>query len=151
MNEELIFSHHYFMKAALQEAAFALQQNEIPIGAIVVADGQIIGRGHNCTEQLKDVSAHAEMLALTAASNYLDAKYLTNCWLYVTVEPCIMCAGALRWAQLAGLVYGATEPKTGFSLYQPNLLHPKTKIVKGILATECIELIQSFFQTKRKS
>ena len=147
-NNELL-THEFFMRQALQEAQQAFDKNEVPIGAVIVAHNQIIGKGHNLTEQLKDVSAHAELLALTAAANFLGTKYLNDCTLYVTVEPCVMCAGALAWAQIGTIVYGAAEPKTGFSKYEPSLLHPKTKLVKNVLGTACADLIQTFFKIKR--
>ena len=149
MHKQEFLTHEFFMRQALQEAQQAFDRNEIPIGAVVVAYNQVIGRGHNLTEQLKDVSAHAELLAITAAANFLDTKYLNQCTLYVTVEPCVMCAGALAWAQIGTVVYGAAEPKTGFSKYTPSLLHPKTVIVKDVLAAECAGLIQTFFKQRR--
>lgn len=139
----------YFMGRALQEARAALAAGEIPIGAVVVLENHIIGRGHNQTEQLRDVTAHAEMLALTAAANHLGNKYLTDCTLYVTVEPCVMCAGASAWAQLGAVVYGAEELKTGFRRHGP-LLHPRTVLRGGVRADECRALMQSFFRAKRR-
>jgi tRNA(adenine34) deaminase len=138
----------YFMLQALQEAHKALAAEEIPIGAVVVFDNQIIGRGYNQTERLRDVTAHAEMLALTAAANYLGNKYLADCTLYVTIEPCVMCAGASYWAQLGQVVFGADEPKVGFRRFG-QLLHPRTKLRGGILAEECAALMQKFFKLKR--
>ena len=138
-----------FMGRALQEARAALAAGEIPIGAVVVLENRIIGRGHNQTEQLRDVTAHAEMLALTAAANHLGNKYLTDCTLYVTVEPCVMCAGASAWAQLGAVVYGAEELKTGFRRHGP-LLHPRTVLRGGVRADECRALMQSFFRAKRR-
>ena len=139
----------YFMGRALQEARAALAVGEIPVGAVVVLGNHIIGRGHNQTEQLRDVTAHAEMLALTAAANHLGNKYLTDCTLYVTVEPCVMCAGASAWAQLGAVVYGAEELKTGFRRHGP-LLHPRTGLRGGVRADECMALMQSFFRAKRR-
>lgn len=142
-------SDEYFMRQALAEAAKALANGEIPIGAVVVFEQQIIGRGYNQTEQLRDVTAHAEMLALTAAANYLGNKYLADCTLYVTIEPCVMCAGAGYWAQLQAVVFGAEEPKVGFRRHG-NLLHPRTRLRGGILADECATLMRGFFTLKRK-
>jgi tRNA(adenine34) deaminase len=139
----------YFMRQALAEARRALAAGEIPIGAVVVLDGQIIGRGYNQTEQLHDVTAHAEMLAITAAANFLGNKYLTHCTLYVTVEPCVMCAGASAWAQLGTVVFGASEPKTGYRRHSLGLLHPRTKVRPGVCADDCTALMQAFFQNKR--
>ena len=138
-----------FMKEALQEARVALAKDEVPIGAVVVADGRIIGRGHNLTETLHDVTAHAEMQAITAAEEYLGGKYLDKCTLYVTVEPCVMCAGAMGWSQVQRVVYGASDPKRGFQTYAPRALHPKTTITDGVLAEECGKLITDFFKSKR--
>ena len=135
----------YFMKAALQEAGNAFIDGEIPIGAVIVCNNQIIARSHNMTEKLNDVTAHAEMIAFTSASNYLNSKYLQDCILYVTVEPCLMCAGASYWAQISKIVYGAKDIKRGYSLCKHPVMHPKTKIVKGILEKECAELIKDFF------
>ncbi len=138
-----------FMKEALQEARVALAKDEVPIGAVIVADGCIIGRGHNLTETLHDVTAHAEMQAITAAEEYLGGKYLDKCTLYVTVEPCVMCAGAMGWSQVQRVVYGASDPKRGFQTYAPRALHPKTSIIDGVLAEECGKLITDFFKSKR--
>lgn len=138
------------MKAALHEAERAAAEDEIPIGAVIVCNGRIIGRGHNMTEKLNDCTAHAEMIALTAATETLGGKYLNDCTLYVTVEPCPMCAAALAWAQIGAIVYGAADPKRGYSLYTPSLLHPKTKVESGILADECSALVTGFFVSKRK-
>lgn len=138
-----------FMAQALQEARAALAAGEIPIGAVVVFENHVIGRGHNQTERLRDATAHAEMLALTAAANHLGNKYLADCTLYVTVEPCVMCAGASAWAQLRAVVYGAEEPKTGFRRHGP-LLHPRTELRGGVRAAECAALMQSFFRAKRR-
>ncbi len=138
-----------FMRAALAEAAAAEQEGEVPVGAVIVCKGIIIARAHNLTETLCDVTAHAEMQAITAAANYLGGKYLNECTLYVTVEPCTMCAGAIGWAQTGRLVYGADDPKRGFSVYAPNALHPRTKVEKGLLADECAELMRRFFKQRR--
>lgn len=138
-----------YMRMAIAEAKLALAQGEVPIGCVIVANGQIVGRGHNLTETLDDVTAHAEMQAITAAANTLGGKYLSQCTLYVTVEPCIMCAGAIGWAQIKKVVFGANDEKRGFTIYAPKALHPKCTILSGILETECRELIQSFFVNKR--
>lgn len=143
------YSDEHFMKAALDEAYKALKKNEVPIGAVIVADNMIIGRGHNLTESLNDVTAHAEMQAFTAASSYLNSKYLTMATLYVTLEPCIMCAGAAFWTQIHRVVYGAADPKRGFSLLGQNILHPKTILTAGIMKEECGKIIQDFFKNKR--
>ncbi|MCQ2272645.1 MAG: nucleoside deaminase [Bacteroidales bacterium] len=139
----------HFMRIALNEAEDAFAEDEVPVGAVVVANGQVIGKGHNRTQCLHDVTAHAEMQAITAASNYLNAKYLTDCTLYVTLEPCVMCAGAIAWAQLDRIVYAASDPKKGYSLLSQNILHPKTKVEKGILEQDASELLQEFFEKKR--
>ncbi len=138
-----------YMEEALKEARAAGDEGEIPIGAVVVCRGRIIGRGHNMTERLHDPSAHAEMIALTAATEALGGKYLNDCTLYVTVEPCPMCAGALNWAQLGRLVYGAGDPKRGYSLFTPSLLHPRTVVVSGVEQDRCSDLIMNFFKSKR--
>lgn len=138
-----------YMREALREAREALSEDEVPIGAVVVCRGRIIARGHNMTERLHDPTAHAEMIALTAATEAVGGKYLGDCTLYVTVEPCPMCAAALCWAQLGSLVYGASDPKRGFSLYSPSLLHPQTQVSSGILSEECSELVKSYFKAKR--
>ncbi|MBR6893658.1 MAG: nucleoside deaminase [Bacteroidaceae bacterium] len=138
-----------YMREALNEARAALRDDEIPIGAVVVSGGRIIGRGHNLTETLHDVTAHAEMQAITAAEEYLGGKYLTQCTLYVTVEPCVMCAGAIGWSQLGRLVYGAADEKRGYSQYAPNALHPKTEVVKGVMEDEAAEMMKAFFKSKR--
>jgi tRNA(adenine34) deaminase len=139
----------YYMEAALREARAAADEDEVPIGAVIVADGSIIARAHNQTERLNDATAHAEMLAFTAAEEYLGAKYLTDCTLYVTVEPCPMCAGAAGWTQVGRIVYGAKDPKRGYSLLQGPLLHPKTEVTAGVLADECERLMKEFFKKKR--
>jgi tRNA(adenine34) deaminase len=137
------------MREALAEARAAAASGEIPIGAVIAWKGRIIGRGHNMTEQLHDTTAHAEMIAVTAASQAMGGKYLTDCTLYVTVEPCPMCAGALAWSQISRIVYGAPDPRRGYSLFSPSLLHPRTEAVGGVLADECSRLMIDFFQSKR--
>ena len=139
----------YYMGEALREARRAADEDEIPVGAIVVAGDSIIARAHHQTERLHDVTAHAEMLALTAAADHLGAKYLTGCTLYVTLEPCVMCAGALGWAQLDRIVYGADDPKRGFQRLGTAMLHPKTEVTSGIRADECATLVKDFFKKKR--
>jgi len=138
-----------YMREALNEAKAALKEDEIPIGAVVVSDGRIIGRGHNLTETLHDVTAHAEMQAITAAEEYLGGKYLNKCTLYVTVEPCVMCAGAIGWSQLGRLVYGASDEKRGYMRYAPDALHPKTEVIRGVLEEEAAEMMKEFFKGKR--
>jgi len=138
-----------YMRKAIEQAKLAMQKDEVPIGAVVVCNGQIIARAYNLTETLNDVTAHAEMQAITAAANYLGGKYLTDCTLYVTLEPCTMCAGALAWAQVKRIVYGADDEKRGAQRFA-GIHHPKTEIVSGILADECSALIREFFQRKRK-
>lgn len=137
------------MREALREAEAALAEDEIPIGAVIVWKGRIIARGHNMTENLHDPSAHAEMIAITAATEALGGKYLNSCTLYVTVEPCPMCAGALAWAQIGRIVYGAPDVKRGYSLFSPSLLHPKTEVTAGILSGECGDLVRDFLKDKR--
>ena len=138
-----------YIKMALIEAQEAYNKGEIPVGAVVVWNGRIIARAHNLTETLHDVTAHAEMQAITAAANIMGGKYLNDCTLYVTVEPCPMCAGALAWSQIGKVVYGASDPKRGFSTFSPSLMHPKTEVVSGILAEECGTLVSDFFKKKR--
>lgn len=138
-----------FMKAALEEAGKAFDRQEIPVGAVVVCNDTIIARAHNLTETLKDPTAHAEMQAITAATNWLGGKYLTDCTIYVTLEPCAMCAGALGWSQVSGLVYGADDEQKGFTKVSGQLLHPKTKVKKGMLEKECSEIVVKFFRRKR--
>ncbi len=138
-----------YMQLALAEANKALAMGEVPVGCVIVADGQVVGRGHNLTETLADVTAHAEMQAITAATNTLGGKYLSQCTLYVTIEPCVMCAGAIGWAQIKRVVYGANDEKRGFTSYAPKALHPKCTISSGVLEIECRELMQSFFSQKR--
>lgn len=137
------------MKQALAEANKAYSQGEIPIGAVVVCRGKIIARSHNLTELLHDVTAHAEMQAITAAAEHLGGKYLTDCTLYVTVEPCVMCAGALGWSQISRIVYGTPDEKRGYARFAPNALHPRTQVTSGVMAEECAELMQRFFKEKR--
>jgi tRNA(adenine34) deaminase len=137
------------MKQALIEADKAASRGEVPVGAVVVAGDRILGRGHNLTETLRDVTAHAEMQAITAAANALGAKYLTQCTLYVTVEPCVMCAGAIGWSQMGRLVFGAADEKRGYQRFAPQALHPRTQVVQGVLAEECAARMKEFFQQKR--
>lgn len=144
-----MFSDDYFMKMALMEAEEALTEDEIPIGAVIVLNNKVIARGHNHTQLLNDVTAHAEMEAITAAANHLGAKYLNDCTLYVTVEPCVMCAGAIAWAQLGTLVYGASDPKRGFTTLNSPILHPKTIVRSGVLGEECETIMKFFFEKKR--
>jgi tRNA(adenine34) deaminase len=146
-----IFSDEHYMRKALEQAQIAYEMGEIPVGAIVVSDNQIIAKAHNRTEQLTDVTAHAEIIAITAAAEYLGAKYLTDCTLYVSLEPCPMCAGALAWAQIGKVVYGAVDEKRGFMRFGKEILHPKTKIAYGVLEKECSALMTSFFKNKRAS
>ena len=138
-----------FMKEALREATAAGAEGEVPIGAVVVCRGRVIARGHNMTERLHDPTAHAEMIALTAATEAMGGKYLQDCTLYVTVEPCPMCAAALCWAQAGRVVYGAADPKRGYSLYSPSQLHPRTEVLSGVLADDCGRLVVDFFKEKR--
>lgn len=138
-----------YMRMALREAEAAMQADEVPIGAVIVCRGRVIARGHNLTETLTDVTAHAEMQAITSGANMLGGKYLKDCTLYVTVEPCVMCAGAIGWAQISRVVYGACDEKRGYSRYAPNALHPKTTVTSGVLEEECKSLMQAFFQAKR--
>ena len=139
-----------FMRKALAEAQQALAAGEVPIGAVIVSRGRIIARGHNLTETLHDITAHAEMQAITAAANLLGGKYLTDCTLYVTVEPCVMCAGAIGWAQLSRIVFGASDEKRGYALYAPKAFHPKATVTKGVLEAECRQLMQDFFRQRRQ-
>lgn len=144
-----LFSDEYFMRMALNEAKKAYELGEIPIGAVIVSNNKVIGKGHNLTEQLNDVTAHAEMQAITAAANFLGAKYLVDCTLYVTIEPCVMCGGALYWSQISKVVYGAHDEKRGYQVLG-NKLHPKTEVVSGILGDECGVLMSEFFKKLRK-
>lgn len=144
-----LFNDEYFMKAALREAEQAFQEGEVPVGAVVVSQNRIIARAHNLTETLTDVTAHAEMQAITSAANMLGGKYLNDCILYVTVEPCVMCAGALGWSQIGKVVFGASDEKRGFSKFAPKAFHPKTEIISGVLENECATLMKEFFLKKR--
>lgn len=139
----------YYMRLALQEAQQAALRDEVPVGVVVVCRDRVVARGHNLTETLTDVTAHAEMQAITAAADQLGGKYLNECTLYVTLEPCVMCAGAIAWAQLGRLVYGASDEKRGYTIYAPQALHPRTKVEKGVMAAECREVVQDFFRRKR--
>lgn len=143
------FDDNYFMKQALIEAKAAAEEGEVPVGAVIVCNNQIIARAHNQTERLNDVTAHAEMLAITAAANVLGAKYLTGCTLYVTVEPCIMCAGAIGWSQISNIIYGASDEKRGYSLYAPKAFHPKATVKSGVMEEECAAEMKAFFKKKR--
>ncbi|MCO4293395.1 nucleoside deaminase [Solitalea sp. MAHUQ-68] len=144
-----VSTDEFYMKQALKEAQLAFEADEVPVGAIVVCRNRIIARAHNLTERLNDVTAHAEMQAITAAANFLNGKYLDECTLYVTLEPCVMCSGALHWAQIARIVFGAFDPKRGFMRLIPSPLHPKTEFVGGILENECGQLVKDFFKKKR--
>lgn len=143
------YSDEHFMKLALAEAQKAQKEGEIPVGAVIVCNRMVIARAHNLTEALCDITAHAEMQAITAAASALGGKYLNECTLYVTVEPCVMCAGAIAWAQVGRLVFGAGDEKRGYQRYAPQALHPKTVVVKGVMADECATLMKEFFQRKR--
>lgn len=144
-----IFNDEYFMKQALREAEAAFAEGEVPVGAVIVCNNRIIARAHNQTETLNDPTAHAEMLAITAATNVLGAKYLKDCTLFVTVEPCIMCAGAIGWSQVSRIVYGASDEKRGFSFFAPKAMHPKAQIVNGVMEPECSTLMSDFFKQRR--
>ena len=144
----MILSDTYFMQKALQEAQIAFEQGEVPVGAVITIGERIIAKAHNLTEKLTDVTAHAEMQAITAASEYLGGKYLMDCTLYVTLEPCVMCAGALYWSQIGRLIYGATDSKRGYHLFG-NLLHPKTQVVPGVLEEPCSQIVKDFFLQRR--
>lgn len=144
-------THEYFMREALKEAQKAYDKGEVPVGAIIVANNKIIARAHNLTEHLKDVTAHAEILAITSASAHIGSKYLNECSIYVTIEPCPMCAGAIAWAQLSQLIFGAYDLKKGYTLFSEEILHPKTQVVKGVLADECKDILQNFFIERRKN
>jgi tRNA(adenine34) deaminase len=139
----------YFMRQALAEARKAFERDEVPVGALVVSNGRIIARAHNLTETLNDVTAHAEMQAFTAAENSLNSKYLKDCVLYVTLEPCVMCAGAAFWTQVSRIVYGASDPKRGYTLLKSHILHPKTEVTAGVLEQDCSDLLLRFFEKKR--
>ena len=144
-----LFTDEHWMREALKEAKIALSKNEVPVGAVIVTGNRIITRAHNLTETLTDVTAHAEMQAITSAASYLGGKYLKDCTLFVTLEPCLMCAGALYWAQISKIVYGASDAKRGYSLQAGSPLHPSTKVVNGILEDECATLLKDFFKKKR--
>jgi tRNA(adenine34) deaminase len=145
------FSDEYFMREALKEAQKSFSEDEIPVGAIIICRNRIVARGHNLTEKLNDVTAHAEMQAFTAAANSIGGKYLNDCTLYVTVEPCVMCAGAAFWTQIGKIVYGADDEKRGFTLLKKPVLHPKTEVITGILRDECESLMKEFFIRKRQN
>ena len=145
----MLFSDEYYMKLALKEAAYAFEEDEVPVGALVICNNKIVGKGYNQTERLHDVTAHAEMIAITAAANYLGSKYLEDCTIYVTLEPCLMCASALKWARIARLVFGAKDPKAGYTLTPGKILHPKTEVLTCIMENECGSLITEFFRQKR--
>lgn len=149
LNKKNMENDNRYMQMALAEANKAMAMGEVPVGCVIVANGQVLGRGHNLTETLADVTAHAEIQAITAAANTLGGKYLNDCTLYVTLEPCVMCAGAIGWAQVQRVVYGAADEKRGFTIYAPKALHPKCTVSSGVLETECRELIQTFFAKKR--
>lgn len=149
MSIEPLFTDEYFMREALKEAKKAFDADEVPVGAVVVANNKIIGRAHNLTELLNDVTAHAEMQAITSAANSLGGKYLTDCTIYITLEPCVMCAGALAWSQVSRVIYGASDEKRGFGLINQSVLHSKTKVIKGVLENECGDLLKQFFKQKR--
>lgn len=142
-------THQYFMKQALQQAQYAQHANEVPIGAVIVSNNQIIAKAHNQVQTLHDTTAHAEIIAITAATNYLQAKYLPQCSLYVTLEPCPMCAAAMYWAQLGSLIYATPDTKRGYTLFNPPLLHPKTTVINNILPQPCQQLLTQFFKNKR--
>jgi tRNA(adenine34) deaminase len=147
--ESGVLSDSYFMRAALTEAQKAFDEDEVPVGAVVVCRDQIIARAYNMTEKLNDVTAHAEMMAYTSASHYLNSKFLEECVLYVTIEPCNMCAGASFWTRIGKIVYGASDEKRGYTLTSPEMIHPKTVVVRGVMEKECGDLLTSFFRKKR--
>ncbi len=147
--EFTVFSDEHFMNEALKEAQKAFEEDEVPVGAVIVSNNKIIARGHNMTETLNDVTAHAEMQAFTSASNYLGAKFLDECTLYVTVEPCVMCAGAAYWTRIGKIVYATKDDKKGYSLLKKPVLHPKTEVMKGVLEKECAVLMRTYFKQKR--
>lgn len=149
MDEIELYTDAFFMRDALREAIKAMDKDEVPIGCVIVLNNRIIARGHNLTETLNDVTAHAEMQCITAAENYLGAKYLNDCTIYITLEPCLMCAGALRWAQVGRIVFGAPDIKYGFGKYIENIVHPKTMVIGGVMETECSDLLTAFFKKKR--
>lgn len=148
--ELFTFSHEHFMREAFKEAKKAFELDEVPVGAVIVCENKVIARGHNLTERLNDPTAHAEMQAFTAATNYLGGKYLDQCTLYVTVEPCVMCAGASYWTQIGAVVYGARDEKKGFLGVSKSIIHPRTVLTGGVMETACAELMRTFFQGKRK-
>ena len=147
----IVYSDEFFMKEALKEAYKAFDADEVPVGAVVVCDNKIISRTHNLTEKLTDVTAHAEMQAFTSASGYIGGKYLKDCTLYVTLEPCLMCAGAAFWSQIGKIVFGASDDKRGYLTIDKNVLHPTTEVISGVLANECKQLLQDFFANKREN
>jgi len=148
-HDNSIFTDAYFMKEALKEAQKAFDMEEVPVGAVIVSRDRIIARAHNMIQQLQDATAHAEMIAITSASNYLGAKYLNECTLYVTLEPCLMCAAALRWAQISRIVYGAADPGEGYTRVRTAVLHPSTEVIPGIMEQPCAELMKEFFLNRR--
>ncbi|TJZ51512.1 nucleoside deaminase [Sphingobacterium olei] len=148
-NDTSLSTDELYMKEALRLAQRAFEEDEVPIGAIIVSQGKIIGKGYNLTERLNDVTAHAEMQAFTAASNFIGGKYLKDCTLYVTIEPCVMCAGASYWTQISRIVYGAKDEKRGFTKFNQQIIHPKTEIIGGVMEEDCATLIKSFFRNKR--
>ena len=145
-----MFDDEYFMKQALKQAKMAEEKDEVPVGAVIVCKNRIISKAHNLTETLNDVTAHAEMQAFTSAANFIGGKYLKECTLYVTIEPCVMCAGASYWTQIGKIVYGAKDEKRGYSIYSQQILHPATKVNEGIMEKECAEIMQNYFRKKRK-
>lgn len=145
----MMLNDEYYIRLALKEAQRAFDEDEVPVGALIVSNRTIIGKGYNQTERLHDVTAHAEMLAITAAANYLGSKFLEECTLYVTLEPCTMCAAALRWARVGRVVFGAADEKAGYRKFAPDVLHPKTIVEQGVLETECAQLMKDFFKAKR--
>lgn len=150
MEKGNLSEHEKFMRLALSEAQKAMKVDEIPVGAVIVHNGRVIARGYNQTEMLNDVTAHAEMIAITAATSQIGGKYLNNCTLYVTLEPCVMCAGAIFWSRISNVVFGTYDPKRGFTKTDPKILHPKTTFIGGILENECAALLKVFFEKKRK-
>lgn len=150
MSETFVLNHEHFMREALKEAHKAFEQDEVPVGAVIVCNGRIVARGHNLTEKLNDPTAHAEMQAFTAATNFIGGKYLDQCTLYVTVEPCTMCAGASYWTQIGAVVYGARDEKRGFLALSKSILHPRTVLSGGVMEKECSELMKEFFRRKRE-
>jgi tRNA(adenine34) deaminase len=149
LNKKNMENDNRYMQMALAEANKAMAMGEVPVGCVIVANGQVVGRGHNLTETLADVTAHAEIQAITAAANTLGGKYLNDCTLYVTLEPCVMCAGAIAWSQMGRLVFGAADEKRGYQRYAPNALHPKTMVIQGVLEADCASLMKDFFKKRR--